>query len=143
MMQTQQIQVECANINLPLNQSVQQGNGAQFALMLSLLMEGLPAQSTEKIQSQPLQTPVQASSDFNLESAQGRALQSNQTYHFNLLRSLYEERAPMGQASSMNQADLNAAGTVLDEISYGYQPGSTSLGSEAAKIGLAPAAQAA
>ena len=48
-MHTQALQANSSNITLPLNQSVQQSNGAQFALMLSLLFESRAQQSVQQV----------------------------------------------------------------------------------------------
>lgn len=110
-MNIENVDAPSANISLPLNQSIQQANGAQFALMLSLMMEALPVPASAGVL--PVSTPavaapgLSAENNFNLEVSQTRALQNNQMHHFHLLHSLYEERV-MPVDSQLQQARLNA-----------------------------------
>jgi len=141
-MNIEKIDAPSANITLPLNQSVQQANGAQFALMLSLMMD---SHSSSVVTSLSAVQPNVASSvnasqsspNFNLETFQSRALQQKQMHHFHLLHSLYEERVmPVDTALQQTKADLELA----DEVLQGIE-GSRSIdpvtGREAEKISFA------
>ncbi len=142
-MNIEKIDAPSANITLPLNQSVQQANGAQFALMLSLMME---SHSSSVVSSLSAVQPNVASSvnasqsspNFNLETFQSRALQQKQMHHFHLLHSLYEERVmPVDKALHMagnHNADM--ADTVLREIEQGYSA-NPMLGRESEKVSFA------
>lgn len=146
-MHTQALQANSSNITLPLNQSVQQSNGAQFALMLSLLFEsrGQQVQQTA-LSAAPLQavsaapvSPVISQQDFNLETSLTRALTNNQAHHFNLLHSLYAEHSiAIDQAGQKNGfAHLDVTGGVLQEIQQGQPPANAVLANEAEKISFA------
>lgn len=151
-MQTEVLQANSSNITLPLNQSVQQSNSAQFALMLSLLYESKVEQTAALRQSQ-IQPSLavqrrsvsgqHATPEFNLETSQTRALQNNQQSHFHLLHSLYAERSirvdPALQVSSADNAAI--ADDVLQEI--GQSQGNATITREAEKISFASPAQAA
>lgn len=108
-----------ANITLPLNQSVQQANGAQFALMLSLMMESLPASTTAAV---PALSTVpaglaQPATNFNLDVSQTRALQNQQLHHFHLLHSLYEERRlPVDGALQQGNTNADVSAEILHDI---------------------------
>jgi len=126
-MNIEKIDAPSANITLPLNQSVQQANGAQFALMLSLMMESHPSSAVTSVSAvQPFVSSSvnipQTSPDFNLETFQSRALQKNQMHHFHLLHSLYEERVMSVddalQMTGNNNADI--ADAVLQELEQGH-----------------------
>ena len=143
---------ECSIPVDPVLQTVQQSNGAQFALMLSLLYESKVEQAA--ILRQPQFRPSvavparavssqQAAPEFNLETSQTRALQNNQQSHFHLLHSLYAECSiPVDPVLQTSAAD-NAAITdnVLQEIAQGQ--GNATVTREAEKISFASPAQAA
>ena len=151
-MQTEVLQVNSSNITLPLNQSVQRSNGAQFALMLSLLYESKDEQAAAS-NPLPSQFPALAETtsvsnqlpapEFNLETSQTRALQNNQQSHFHLLHSLYVERsiriAPTLQTSAADNAAI--ANGVLQEINQGL--GSARASREAERVSFATPAYAA
>ena len=142
-MNIEKIDAPSANITLPLNQSVQQANGAQFALMLSLMMESYsssvvtPVSAVQPVAASSVKVP-QTSPNFNLETFQSRALQQNQMHHFHLLHSLYEERVmPVDKALHMagnHNADMTDA--VLKEIEQGYSA-NPMLGRESEKVSFA------
>jgi len=151
-MQTEVLQANSSNITLPLNQSVQQSNGAQFALMLSLLYES-KAEQTATLHPSPLQSSMaeqasfvrsqQAAPEFNLETSQTRALQNNQYSHFQLMHSLYAERSIQIDPTLKKTAMDNTANadSVLQEIEQGR--GNATVTREAEKISFASSAQAA
>lgn len=142
-MNIEKIDAPSANITLPLNQSVQQANGAQFALMLSLMMEShsssvvTPVFAVQPVAASSVNVP-QTSPNFNLETFQSRALQQKQMHHFHLLHSLYEERAmPVDKALHMagnHNADMTDA--VLKEIEQGHSV-SPMMGRESEKVSFA------
>lgn len=136
-MHSQSIQVENANINRPLNQAVQQSNGAQFALMLSLLFESQVRQPVALPAEPPRERVQPAPQHFNLENSLNQALQNNQPHQFNLLRSLYAERVLANSRLDAVSDGGDFADSVLNEIEQGYQPGNATLGKEAQKISLA------
>lgn len=136
-MQSQPIQVENANINRPLNQAVQQSNGAQFALMLSLLFESQVRQPAAPSAERSIERVEPTAQNFNLENSLNQALQNNQPHQFNLLRSLYAERVLANSRLDTVSDSGDIADSVLNEIEQGYQPGNTTLGKEAQKISLA------
>jgi hypothetical protein len=88
-----------SNITLPLNQSVQQANGAQIALMQSLLYEAIIQQGRAPTHFQQRLPRVgetntvieQLAAAFDLETSQTRALLNKQHSHFQLMHSLYAE----------------------------------------------------
>jgi len=145
-MQTEVLQVNSSNITLPLNQSVQRSNGAQFALMLSLLYESkveqaaasnpLPSQFPALAETTSVSNQLPAP-EFNLETSQTRALQNNQQTHFHLLHSLYAERSTrIDPALQTSTAD-----GVLQEINQGQ--GSPSASREAERVSFTTPAHAA
>ena len=143
-MNSQAIQAPSANITLPLNQAVQASNGAQFALMVSLLFEARLERPTVEggFAASTLVAPElgKGRQNFNLEVSLNLALQNNQIHQFNLLRSLYAERIISARAAVINGLDNNSesiADEVLSQIQQGYQPGNASLSREAKKISLA------
>jgi len=128
-MNIEKINAPSANITLPLNQSVQQANAAQFAMMLSLMMEPRSAPSSTsavQIGGPSAVTAQQTPPNFNLETSQTRALHQNQMHHFHLMHSLYEERViPVDEALQLagnNSSDV--ADAVLQEIGQGHSAGS-------------------
>ncbi|EGG98787.1 hypothetical protein imdm_1911 [gamma proteobacterium IMCC2047] len=138
-MTIEKIDAPSANISLPLNQSIQQANGAQFALMLSLMMESLPVSASRAVQrvATPVNVAEQPVKNFNLEMSQTRALQNHQMHHFHLLHSLYEERVmPVDTVLQQTKADLG----LVDEVLQGIE-GSRSIdpvtGREAEKVSFA------
>jgi len=139
-MNIEKIDAPSANITLPLNHSVQRANAAQFALMLSLMMEPRPASSVSAVQSigSSVIKAQQSLQNFNLETSQSRALQQNQMHHFHLLHSLYEERVmPVDEALRLvGSGDSDVAGAVLQEIGQGHSAGSMA-GREAEKVSFA------
>lgn len=142
-MNIEKIDAPSTNITLPLNQSVQQANGAQFALMLSLMMESLPASSSSAVRpvSMPAavapHTVTQPDKNFNLEVSQTRALQNHQMHHFQLLHSLYEERVmPVDVALQQANANSGLADEVLQEIERSHAP-NPMAGREAEKVSFA------
>jgi len=93
-MQSHTIEILASNLALPLNSAVQKADGARFALMLSLLSEGLYAQPPQAeydggvaAKQHPVAVPT-----FHLDTSLNRALQQNSPHSFNLLNSLYNER---------------------------------------------------
>lgn len=124
-MNTEIINAPSSNITLPLNQSVQQTNGAQFALMLSLLYESrvdqpaasAGAQTGTSTISEKAAMPV--APQFNLETSQTRALFSNQQAHFQLMHSLYAERAMT--VDVISAGGINGVENVLQEINQGNE----------------------
>ena len=134
------IEAPSANINLPLNRSVQQANGAQFALMLSLIMESKSSVSNVMgaavLPHQGGIVEVPPASDFNIETTQSQSLQLNQVAHFNLLRSLYEERTiPVDRSLLVKQQAPQITDQVLQQIEQGQS--SAVFGAEARKVHLA------
>lgn len=93
-MQSHTIEILASNLALPLNSAVQKSDGARFALMLSLLSEGLYAQprQAEYDSGVAATQPPAAVSAFHLDTSLNRALQQNSPHSFNLLNSLYNER---------------------------------------------------
>lgn len=151
-MQIESLQTNSSNITLPLNHSVQQSNGAQFALMLSLLYESkveqagatnnLQAQFASAIDARSASNQLSAP-EFNLETSQTRALQNNHQSHFHLLHSLYAERSTQTDHSQQVSATNNAAIAegVLQEINQGQ--GSAKMFQQAERVNLAAPAHAA
>lgn len=95
-MNTELIDALSANLALPINQSVQASNGAQFALMLSLVWEGQVGK-TVGIDEAANSAEVSGHNEISLSPLQlnkslGLALQSGNAAAFNLLNSLYSER---------------------------------------------------
>jgi len=142
-MNIEKIDAPSANITLPLNQSVQKANGAQFALMLSLMMESHPSSAVTSVSAvQPVVSSSvnipQSSPDFNLEVSQNRALQQNKMHHFHLLHSLYEERVmPVDAALQMvSGSNTDIAGAVLQEIEQGHSA-NRMMGRESEKVSFA------
>jgi len=138
-MNIEKIDAPSANITLPLNQSVQQANGAQFALMLSLMMESQPSSVTPSVAAlQPVAVMPQSPQNFNLETSQSRALQQNQMHHFNLLHSLYEDRVmPVDEAIRLaGNGSSGVADAVLQEIEQGHSA-SPMMGRESEKVSFA------
>lgn len=85
-----------ANLALPINQSVQTANGAQFALMLSLMLEGQVGRAkgidgAKQIVEGGAGGEI-VSSPLQLNRSLGLALQTGNAAAFNLLNSLYSER---------------------------------------------------
>jgi hypothetical protein len=145
-MNIEKIDVPSSNITLPLNQSVQQANGAQFALMLSLLFES-KLESTVAMVSQTssagfIAQPIrQHPPEFNLETSQTRALNNHQYSHFQLMHSLYAERSTkVDQALdafvTYGSAETN---TVVQEIEH--RRGNETVNREAEKIRFAAPSQ--
>lgn len=93
-MKTELIDALSANLAQPINQSVQTANGAQFALMLSLMLEGQVGRSVagavQTIESRPGNDMAPA--PLQLNRSLGLALQAENAAAFNLLNSLYSER---------------------------------------------------
>lgn len=142
------INAPSSNITLPLNQSVQQANGAQFALMLSLLYESKLEQGARSTHFQsrvPASTETaafieqQAAPEFNLETSQTRALLNNQQSHFQLMHSLYAERSL--PVDSLPAGNISTAEDVLQEINQGNA--SQRVTQEAERVRFANSAQAA
>jgi len=84
---------------LPLNEALQKSDGAQFALMLSLLFEARSGQSDAAFHQEPMYSDQQPagqsnteSPSYNLNHSLSRALQSKSMAHFNLINSLYHEK---------------------------------------------------
>ena len=141
-MNIEKIDAPSANITLPLNQSVQQANAAQFAMMLSLMMESRPASAPSVSAVQPVGLSAvaapQAPPNFNLETSQTRALEQNQMHHFHLMHSLYEERV-MSVDEALQLATNGSSGVadaVLREIGQGHSAGPMT-GREAEKVSFA------
>ena len=142
------INAPSSNITLPLNQSVQQANGAQFALMLSLLFES-KLESTAAMASQPssaafiAQPFQQHPPEFNLETSQTRALQNRQHSHFQLMHSLYAERSTRVDQALQGFATDGSVETdaVLQEIEQ--RRGNATVNREAEKIRFSNPSQAA
>lgn len=147
-MNTEAINAPSSNITLPLNQSVQQANGAQFALMLSLLYETKIEQASAATHFQSrvpsfsesnATIEQQAEPEFNLETSQTRALFNNQQAHFQLMHSLYAECSlPVDSIPAVN---ASMAEGVLQEINQGNA--SHRVTQEAERVRFSNAAQAA
>ncbi len=138
-MTIEKIDAPSANISLPLNQSIQQANGAQFALMLSLMMESLPVSASRAVQrvATPVNVSEQPVKNFNLEMSQTRALQNHQMHHFHLLHSLYEERVmPVDVVLQQAKVDHELADEVLQGIE-GSRLIDPVAGQEAEKVSFA------
>lgn len=84
-----------ASLAQPLNQSVQSANGAQFALMLSLMFEakvGGRVEYTEAVtESQPPSPLTGTFAPEHLDHSLSLALQSGNAAAFNLYNCLYHE----------------------------------------------------
>jgi hypothetical protein len=88
-----------SSLTLPLNEALQKSDGAQFALMLSLLFETRAGQSDAAFSQESMYADQQPagqsntqSPSYNLNHSLSRALQSNNPAHFNLINSLYHEK---------------------------------------------------
>ena len=147
-MNTEIINAPSSNITLPLNQSVRQANGAQFALMLSLLYESTIQQERAQTHFQSrvpsfaettATNEQQSAPEFNLETSQTRALLNNQQSHFQLMHSLYAERPlPIDSVLSGNAAIAEGG---LQEINQGST--SHRVTQEAERVSFANTAPAA
>lgn len=122
-MNTDIIDALSANLALPINQSVQTANGAQFALMLSLMLEGQVGRAkgvdgVRQIVEGGAGGEI-VSSPLQLNRSLGLALQSGNAAAFNLLNSLYSERIVAVDEPPPPRAEQSGYPSALDRRGKG------------------------
>ena len=92
-MQAELVAPLSANLATPINQAIQKSDGAQFALMLSLLFEARLERGSELVATETIVNRQNDAPSYHMNFTLNKALQGGSMAHFNLVNSLYHERS--------------------------------------------------